>query len=108
MINLNLAAQDCVAGSFFDSNTTTGTFTCVAEVGDVSGVTVTSPACSAGSFMTTLTGGASSGAVAVGGTCTAETGDISNVSVSGPISGGGATGSVTIGMTNADYEVAAG
>ncbi len=38
-VTLALSAQDCAAGSFFDSNTTTGAFTCVAEVGDITEVT---------------------------------------------------------------------
>jgi hypothetical protein len=54
-VTLNLTAQDCSAGEFFDANTTTGVFTCVAEVGDISGVT-------AG---TGLTGTAASGAVSL-------------------------------------------
>lgn len=64
--------------------------------GDAVTLNMTAASCSAGSFVSAIT--------ATGGTtCTAEVGDISNVSVSGPISGGGASGSVTIGMTNADY-----
>lgn len=66
---------------------------------DVTGVVVTDPACAAGSYVSTLTGGATSGSVPIGGTCVAEVGDISNVTASAPISGGGASGSVSVGLT---------
>lgn len=60
-VTLNLAVQDCSAGQFFDSNTATGAFTCVAEVGDVSSVV-------AGTALVT---GGTSGAVTVDVACLA-------------------------------------
>jgi len=148
-ITLALSVQNCSAGEFFDSNTSTGVFSCVAEVGDIStvtttanmgltgggtsgavsvgllstcadgqvlvsggtgttwtcgsagagditGVTVTSPACSAGSYMTTLTGGATSGDAPVGGTCTSEVGDVSSVVAGTGLVTGGTSGAVTV------------
>ncbi len=76
----------------------------VAGTGDITGVTVTSPACSAGTYMTTLTGGAASGDAPVGGTCTAEVGDISSVTASTGLSGGATSGiaSLTLNMTIAN------
>lgn len=57
-------------------------------------VTLNAPtlACAAGEFASAWTS-------TLTGTCTAEVGDISNVSVTSPISGGGASGSVSIGLT---------
>jgi len=60
----------CASGSAIRTVGSDGSVVCeTVGSGDITGVTVTSPACSAGSFMTTLTGGASSGDAPVGGTC---------------------------------------
>ncbi len=73
--------------------------------GDITDVTVTSPACSAGSYMTTLTGGAASGNAPVGGTCTAEVGDVSGVTAGAMLTGGGASGAVTLDLAiSSDFQ----
>jgi len=64
--------------------------------GDITGVTVTSPACGAGSYMTTLTGGATSGDAPVGGSCTSEVGDVSSVVAGTGLVTGGTSGAVTV------------
>ncbi len=48
-ITLNMTAQDCTAGQFLDNVTATGVFGCVAEVGDISGVTAGSGLINGGS-----------------------------------------------------------
>jgi hypothetical protein len=131
-LTMNLATQDCAAGQFFDSNTATGAFTCVAEVGDISSVVAGAGLTNgATSGAATVDVGAGTGitvntddvaidptytqrrvsgscsapdairAVAQDGTvtCTSGTGDITAVNVTAPISGGGASGSVTVGLT---------
>ncbi len=67
-VTLALTPQDCAAGSFFDANTATGVFTCVAEVGDISTVTTTANM--------GLTGGGTSGAVSVGLLSTCADGEV--------------------------------
>lgn len=82
-----------------------GTWASPPGAGDITGVTVTSPACSAGSFMTTLTGGASSGDAPVGGTCTSEVGDISGVTAGEGLTGGGTSGTVSVAVNRTISDV---
>lgn len=92
---------DCTSTQILKWNGTS--WACAADsagTGDITDVTVTSPACSAGSYMTTLTGGASSGNAPVGGTCTAEVGDISSVGATANmgLTGGATSGAATLGL----------
>ena len=67
-VTLDLDEEDCVAGEFFDRNTATGTFTCEAEVGDISSVGATANM--------GLTGGATSGAATLGLRSTCANGEV--------------------------------
>lgn len=107
LVTANLAGASCSASEAVTAISATGTGTC-STVGDVTAVNVTDPACSAGSFVANLTGGASSGAAAVGGTCVAEVGDISAVTASTGLSGGGTSGAVSLAVNVAGASCSAG
>ncbi len=102
----------CAAGQVYAVNAGGTAWECTTPsvgTGDITGVTVTNPACSAGSFVATLTGGASTGDAPIGGGCVAEVGDISTVTATANmgLTGGGTSGAVTLGLlsTCADGQV---
>jgi len=102
-VSLSMTAQDCTAGSFFDSNTVTGVFSCVAEVGDISTVTTTANM--------GLTGGGTSGAVTVGLLSTCADGEVLKSGGTGTTwscaadSGGSYTAGDGLTLTGSDFDI---
>ncbi len=101
-VTLNMTVANCSAGSFVSTNTATGSWTCTAEVGDISTVTTTANM--------GLTGGGTSGAVSVGLLSTCADGQVLVAGGTGTTwTCGAAGGSYTAGdgltLTGSDFDL---
>jgi hypothetical protein len=115
-LTVNIAGASCSAGSFLSALGATGTGTCTAEVGDISGVTagtglsgggtsgavslavnIAGASCSAGSFVSAISATGT-------GTCTAGgTGTVTNIATASPLTGGPITTTGTIQLGTGDW-----